>query len=274
MWWTHSIKGSWRKVSPPHRGLIFGDGLFETVRVRKGCVCFAADHQARLAVGLRALGLKPPCPDSEVWQAVHRLARRFPESRIKIVVARLGEGAYTPPTPQSRVWIQVSPLTPTTTYPLGPPQNLIVYPHALSLLTPWSAYKTLSAIGYVQSSAYAQAHGFSDALLTAASGTYTETARANFFLWDGHTLYTPPLSEGIVAGVFRRNILTLAQTLGLPCVETPITTDLLASAQAVFTTNVIQGLCPIETITHQKTYHFRRSPIQNLLAEAIKAQLD
>lgn len=273
MWWTRSTKGFWQKVRPPHRGLTFGDGLFETVRVLKGRPCFLADHQKRLAEGLEALSLRLPYPANEVWQAVKRLAKRFPESRIKIVITRLGEGAYAPPTNESCVWIQVKPLLPMPTYPLGPDQTLLVYPYPLSLYTPWSAYKTLSAVGYVQSSAYAQAQGFTDALLRTPQGTYSETARANFFLWDGHALFTPPLSEGIVKGVFRSNILKAAQNLGLPCFETPITKELLASAKAAFTTNVIQGLCPVTTISHQKTYHLAKAPIYTLLTETIQTLL-
>jgi branched-subunit amino acid aminotransferase/4-amino-4-deoxychorismate lyase len=227
----------------------FGDGVFETIRLQEGQPLFWAAHRARLTQAMETLALQLPCPWESIEAQLYALSARLRYGRLKLLIIRAGEGAYTPLTQETLVWLIAQPLPKNPSYPLSSAQNLILYPHPLLVETPWSRFKTLSAIPYVQAAYYASQKGHSDALLLSQEGYVAETSRANLFWFDGKTLHTPPLSTGAVAGILRAQIITLATSLHIPTQETLTHPESLAHAQEVFTTNVIQGLAPVKQLT-------------------------
>ncbi len=248
MWASHYISGSWQEKPPPDRGISFGDGAFETIRLQEGKVLFWEAHLTRLSQALNVLGLHLPCTWEEIAYQARLLAPRFQQGRLKILLSRAGQGAYSPPTNETHLWLIAQPISVNPHYPISTQQSLLLYPYPLLLETPWSRFKTLSALHYVQAARYAAERGFSDAILLSAGGYLAETSRANLFWYDEKALHTPPPATGAVAGILQELVKTTAQDLGIPVQETLATPETLLDAQEVFTTNVIQGLAPVREL--------------------------
>lgn len=232
----------------PDRGISFGDGVFETIRVEGGQILFWEAHRDRLTAALQTLDLCLPCSWADIIKQAHFMAARCPYGRLKVLVIRAGEGAYTPPTQEALLWLSLQQVPENPHYPLGPEQRLVLYPYARLVESPWSRFKTLSALPYVQAARYAAKKGFTDAILLSAEGYLAETSRANLFWYDGKYLYTPPLSTGAVQGILRGQILASARQLHIPAQESLAMPEALLTAQEVFTTNVIQGIAPVKQV--------------------------
>ncbi|MCS7297142.1 MAG: aminotransferase class IV [Bacteroidia bacterium] len=254
MWYLY-VNGSWIPTPAPTRGELFGDGLFETIRFWRGQPLFLSDHLHRLIEGARILSLQLPLPPQFLIGEIHRLAQAYPEARLKLLLYRIGEGAYTPSTSHSHLRLCITPLSETP-FPLGPPQLAVRFPVNFIVPTPWSPYKTLSALGYVQAASYAQARGCHEAILVSAGGLLSETSRANLFFWDGKVLRTPALGTGCIAGICRLQVIRTAHRLGIPVEEGFYPPDALLSAVESFTTNVVQGIVPLlELRDVRRTFH-------------------
>ncbi|GIV23656.1 MAG: aminotransferase class IV [Bacteroidia bacterium] len=256
--WLHYVNGSWQETLPPGRGSLFGDGVFETLHIYRGKVLFLTDHLRRLRQALQTLHLNLPFPIEALAAQVQALAAPFERARLKLIVQRAGEGTYMPPSTAGEVWAFLQPLADAL-FPLGPAQRVVVFPTPFLTYTPWSRYKTLSALGYVQAAAYAQAHRCDDALVLSTDGGLAETTRANLFFWDGAVLRTPSLRSGCIAGILRTHILRLAATSGIPTEEGTYPIESLATASEVFTTNVLQGIRPVLGVIGQGS-SFRTGP--------------
>jgi len=271
--WLRYANGSWQVRPLPHRGERFGDGVFETVHVLEGRLLFAAAHLQRLRQACLALDLRPPLALEVIFQEAARLAESTPAGRLRLVLYREGAGGYTPSSNGAVIEIGLQAET-ARPFPLGPAQRLILYPTPFLVQTPWSSFKTLSSVAYVQAAAYAQAQRCDDALLLSVQGHLAETSRANLFFWDGQVLRTPSLRTGCVAGILRQQVLQLARTLGLPTEEGLYPYETLLQAQEVFTTNVIQGIAPVLGL-HGTGVSFRTGPdsLAAHLSEALSRQL-
>ncbi len=100
--------------------------------------------------------------------------------------------------------------------------------------------KTTNAMIYCVAARQASAKKVDNAILLNTNGNPIETTLANIFSVKGDTIYTPPLSEGPVAGVMRRYMLEQLPKKGFTIKEEPFTQDFLKTADAVFVTNAIR----------------------------------
>ncbi len=255
----------------PNRGISFGDGVFETIRVEGGQMLFWEAHRNRLTAALQTLDLCLPCSWADIIKQAHFMAARCLHGRLKVLVIRAGEGAYTPPTQEALLWLSLQQVPENPHYPLGPEQRLILYPHARLVESPWSRFKTLSALPYVQAARYAAKRGFTDALLLSADRYLAETSRANLFWYDGQSLHTPTLSTGAVEGILRSQVLASAAWLRIPIQETLAAPEALLTAQEVFTTNVIQGIAPVKQV--KLSDRFERTYPEPRLLPCLAAQV-
>ncbi len=272
MWVFHYTSGFWQEKPPLDRGVSFGDGAFETIHLYAGRVLFYEAHQTRLTQALNVLGLRLPCAWEEIAYQARLLAPRFQQGRLKILLIRAGQGAYTPPTNETHLWVIAQPILVNPHYPIGTQQSLLLYPYPLLVETPWSRFKTLSALPYVQAARYAAERGFTDAILLSAEGYLAETSRANLFWYDGKALHTPPPATGTIAGILQELVKTTAQALRISVEETLATPEALLDAQEVFTTNVIQGLSPVRelTLSDGQTHTYSEPALVRDLSKALQ----
>lgn len=116
----------------------------------------------------------------------------------------------------------------------------------------------------------AQAQGAEEAIWFNRDGYLTEGVFSNLFLWHEDRLYTPPLEEGILAGVTRQVVLELASHLSIDCRVERLPVDLLSRADAVFLTNSVREIVPVIRLgeTPLPTY-----PIVSQLQEAYRQEV-
>ncbi|MCS7074661.1 MAG: aminotransferase class IV [Bacteroidia bacterium] len=261
-----------------NRAFRYGDGLFETVRVISGKPVFWDLHYQRLLRGLRILGIHIPKSFSESFFQAQFLelieATEISEgARIRLQVWRSGDGLYSPNSNECEFLIDITPLQENS-YHLEKDQKLTIYPEPLLHGTILTTIKSISSLPYIIAADYAKQSGYDDAIIVSTQKTnkiIAETSKANIFIVLNHELLTPSINSGCLPGIMRKIVLETAEALQIPHREETITQEMLSKASEVFTTNVVQGICPVRYIKgfdktfSTQTNHITQSIFQFLL---------
>lgn len=234
----------------PHddRGLLLGDGLFETVLALDGALVWAEAHLDRLEAGCAALGL--PAPDRaearrlmQAAPAAAGLARGRAAVRLTLTAGSGGRGLDRPDAPAPRMFAAASP-APAAAGPV----RLMVSGVRRNEGSPASRLKTLAYLDNVLARAEARAAGADDALMLNNRGEAACAAAANvFWLRDGR-LFTPALSCGVLAGITRARVIAYAAAQGLETVEARASLDEVLKAEAMVLSNSLIGLRPVSVL--------------------------
>lgn len=229
-----------------NRAFRYGDGLFETMKVVNGVPLFLKDHVDRLVRGCAILGLNAgPVFDYEklkgiVTQLLDK--NNVLNARVRLTVFRDGDGLYF--TTSDRCFWHISCLESEQGYyetnKFG--INLGVFNEEVKTTGKLSNVKTLNSLVYIVAATYAQKHSFDDVLISNTRGNFIETVSSNLFVFKDGNLNTPPLSDGCLEGVLRKNVIRISETNGLKCIETSVDTDMLNNADEILLTNVIKGV--------------------------------
>lgn len=256
-----------------NRAFLYGDGLFETMRVYKGQILWLTDHAARLNRGLTALGLVLETKDElATWLQNKVIELLSTESatnhRVRGTFFRAGGGLYTPEEDGCAYLFDSVPLA-IDPYPFSTKGLSIGIAEGVRLdQNRLSPHKTLNALPYVLAGREKQAQGWEDCLLLNTAGRVAEAQAANVFLWRDGVVYTPDLHEGCIAGVLRQQVLRLLAELGWKVIEGPIEITQLKHAQEIWLTNAIQGIrwvASIEGIQHHRYQGKQAQYIQQAL---------
>ena len=219
-------------------GLQQGEGLFETLLLRKGRLGFWQRHLDRLVQGARELGLVPPASPEDWWQDLLKLkqATELDDLAVRLLLFRDGERirrvvAATPATESSIIPVRVGAVHPALD---GPRQ--LAHLKSLNYLVPRRAH-AVGAEG-----------GYDEVLFRDRFGRVLEGTRSSIFAVMGGELHTAPLSMPILPGVTRQVLLELAEELGTAARLRPFTEDDLRSAQEAFLTASLRGVRPIREV--------------------------
>lgn len=226
-------------VSVFDRGFVYGDGLFETLRLYNGRPFRWDDHWERLRRGAEFLRIRPPFSSAELLSHVAELVLRngMPDSVLRIVLSRgVGHRGYSPKGAPQPVLVMSLHAAPSS----GPEQplqwRLVTSSLRLAPDDPLAGFKTCNKIRHVLARAEAEEKGADEALLLNTTGEVAEAASANLFWIDDHAVWTPPLASGALPGVTRCVIFEICRTLALPCHEKRIRLKGLFAAAGVFLT--------------------------------------
>ena len=231
-------------MTVPHddRGLLLGDGLFETVLARDGVLVLMEAHGRRLQAGAAVLGLPSPALDTleraarEALRAAGLQAGRA-AVRLTLTAGSGGRGLDRPadPTPRLLASAAASPS------PQGP-VSLAVSQVRRNETSPAARLKSLAYLDQVIARRQAQADGADEALMLNTAGRLACAAAANvFWIADGR-LCTPRLDCGVLDGIMRGQVLARAGTCGLEAAEVGAGLEVLEKAEAVFVTNSLIGV--------------------------------
>lgn len=253
-------------ASPPvipidDRGLLLGDGLFETVLFMAGEPVLWAAHAARLTRGCQALGL--PTPDEgrllgEARRAVadRRLGRARAAVRLTWTAGSGGRGLIRP----DPILPRLAASAAASPRPEGP-ATVVVASIRRNARSPISRLKTLSYLDNVLARREAEAAGADEALMLNTAGHVACASAANlFWIVDGR-LYTPSLSCGVLDGVLRAEVMRSA-----PVLEVRATFDGLMQAEAAFLTNSLIGVRPIKVMAGR---FLKEHPIMDTVRESL-----
>jgi branched-chain amino acid aminotransferase/4-amino-4-deoxychorismate lyase len=241
------------------RGLLLGDGLFETILARDAKLVLFEDHMARLTAGCAALGLSAPdaeearelCHDAivEAGQAP-RLA-----VRLTLTAGSGGRGLARPDRLEPHVFATAAPTERVET-----PAELVTSPVRRNEGSPTSWLKSLSYLDNVWARQLAAP---AEALMLNNAGEICCAAAANIFWIKDSRLFTPSLDCGVLDGVMRRQVMELEK---VEQVRAP--RAMLETAQAVFLTSSLIGVRPVSLLDgHPLPSH----PMVARLAEALHA---
>lgn len=228
------------------RAARYGDGVFETIRMREGKLLFIEDHYFRLMASMRILRMMIPMdftPEYIVDQALWLAEERgFENGRLRLQIVRSGGGAYTPNSNAIDWWMELDPLDAKdyVMNEVGLKVELFkdhyVQPGLLSTL------KSSNALPYVLGSIYAKENQFDAVLLVNDAKQLVEANYGNVFLVQGNVLRTAPLEDGALRGVFRKNVVEWAKDIKLEVQEASINPFDLQKADEVWITNTIRGI--------------------------------
>jgi branched-chain amino acid aminotransferase/4-amino-4-deoxychorismate lyase len=227
------------------RGLLLGDGLFETLLWVDGQVQCLDAHLDRLAAGCKILGL--PVPDRE---AAGRLCRAAPgeagvESgraavRLTLTAGSGGRGLDRPGAPTIRLMARAAAATPVSA-----PADLVLARTRRNEGSPAARLKTLSYLDNVLARGEARAAGADEAVMLNNRGELACASAANLFWITDDTLFTPALSCGVLNGIVRARVLAKAAALGVETVVVAAGVPALEGARAAFLTNSLIGVRPV-----------------------------
>ena len=229
-----------------NRGYRYGDGLFETLKIRDGKILLASLHFDRLQKGLALLNIRLPGHSTvqRLQEEILHLASKNQcenHARVRLTVTR-GRGGLYDGNPPGDFLIECWPLD--TMVGLLNTNGLVmgVYPDARKPCDRFSSLKSTSFQPYALAALYAKEQQWNDALLLNSNGCIADSTIANLFLFKKGMLFTPALSEGCIDGVMRRYLLTALRDSGTTVEETRIHPEELLDAEELFLTNAIRGI--------------------------------
>jgi branched-chain amino acid aminotransferase len=261
------------KLSVFNRGLAYGDALFETIKTLNGKILFWEDHYFRLMASMRILRMEIPMTftpeflESQILELVSHHNSDSNSFRVKFTVFRNQGGFYTPNSNAVSYFITAEPL-PTDLYLLNTSdyrielfKDFYITPGLLSTLK--SNNKLLNVLGSV----YAKENQYDNCLLLNTNKNIVEALNGNLFLVKDNVIKTPPLDDGCLKGIMRKQILEIIGKIpDFECVEASISPFELQKADELFVTNVIQGIQPIKS--------FRKKNFTNHVSQSILAKLN
>lgn len=254
------------------RGLNYGDGLFETMRVRGRRIRLLDYHLDRLYAGCRRLEIAAPNA-AHLRRELERIASARNDAVLKLIVTR-GSGArgYRPSGRERATRIIRLHALPGGASQAAGPARVRLCATPLSINPRLAGLKTLNRLDAVLARAEWRDARIWEGLMGDGEGGWVCGTMSNLFLVHGRTLATPLLDRGGVAGVMRRWILASASRLRLRPVERRIRWQDLASADEVFMSNAVVGMRSVRTIERPAGESLRFSCVGT--ADALRALLD
>ncbi len=234
-----------------NRAFLYGDAVFETVKIMNNKILFLEDHYFRLMSSMRVVRMEIPMNFTMEYleeQILSLVAKNqvLNSSRARITVYR-NDGGYYLPQNNSVSFLIHSIALENTLYSIEKKQYEVdLYKDFYITKQLLSSIKTTNKIINITGSIFANENGLDNCLLLNDSKNVVEALQGNIFMLLGSKLVTPPVSEGCLNGVMRKQILSLAKKLGnLEVVEEVISPFDLQKADELFITNVIKGIQPI-----------------------------
>ncbi len=249
------------------RSFLYGDGLFETLRVRHGCPLWWNRHTARLQGGADLLRIALPWSSSELHRFALELIQKnaMPDCLFRITVSR-GSGARGYSTKGANAPTVAMTLHPQVATPTS--VRIVTATTRVPAHDPLTTVKSANKLLQILARAEAEERGADEALLLNLDGDVAEAASGNVFWIADGSIGTPPASAGALPGVTREVLLELCRKHQLPAAEQSISRAQLLGMEAVFLTNSAAGIVPVSEIDAQK---IGTSPLVATLQEWYRA---
>jgi branched-chain amino acid aminotransferase len=263
-WFNGALIEGAISIDPADRGLTLGDGVFETILVRGSKIIWLDEHLVRMKVAAQELGIEFDEAQIRAGAASVSAENRHEVSALRITLTR---GVVTP---RALTGHGVLPNLLMTLSEINAAQpaslTLAISTIRRNETAPSSRLKTLSYMDNIAAAREVTARA-DDALMLNTVGHVASTTIGNLFLLKGSNLITPSLDQGILAGITRGKILSLARGLGLTPLETAVRVDDLFSADAVFRCNSLRLATPVTKVDDRLV---GRQSIENISSALLK----
>jgi len=239
------------QLTVSNRSFLYGDGIFETLKIVNNKILFFEDHYFRLMASMRIVRMEIPMIftmeylEEQILKLVGLLAIQD-SARVRFTVFRNEGGFYLPNDNSISFVIQASKLE-NIRYKISKIQfEVDLYKDFIVPRQLLSTLKTANKITHVTASIFAKENQLDSALLINETKNVIEAANGNLFMLMGNKLITPPISEGCLNGIMRKQIISLAKQIdSVEVIEAAISPFDLQKADELFITNVIVGIQPI-----------------------------
>lgn len=269
------VPGDGPVIGLGNRAFHFGDGLFESMRIIKGRLCFADAHWARMTTGGQLLRIELPDGLDRATFEKHclELAQRngLEGGRCRFTLFRGGDGVYRPETNKGVYAIEVGRM-PDVHHVLNE-QGLTVdiWPEMRKPVNDLARHKTLNAQYYVMAALWSRDRDLDDCLLQNERGNIIESSQGNLFIVSNGVLYTPSLADGCIGGVMRAQVINLALAHGIKVYECSLNPQNLLAADELFFSNAVSG---IRWVSAYRTKRYTHRMAGALLEMLIKITLN
>lgn len=238
------------------RALQYGEGVFETIRVKESLPEYLDLHLGRLRKGAKFIGIG--FPDVDYESLIRKLVKRNPLSKklakLKIILSP-GEKKQTPHF--------------CITLELYNPPDRFNYATGIKLFTAKHPYceskvakiKSICRLPYMKLRETAMKNRCFDCLLTSSGGEILESTVANLFIWDGRNFSVPPISSCRLHGIMERAVVKELKRRGFSVCEKNITLKRLNSRKGIFLTNSLIGVLPVKAVGNIILRNIIREPV-------------
>lgn len=264
-------------ISPFDRGFLYGDGLFETIRIYDGKGYLLGRHLRRLASGLDYLGIGHPS-ERELEEAVQLTvaANGVGDAVLRLTVTRGTGGSVGEPgeSEAPTVLITLKPLLHKTDNNLPGGGEAIITLSALHVEPALGRrLKMLNYLTAIYSARELREAGVREGVLLTRDGIIAEGTVSTIFCIARGALFTPPLELGILPGITRERLLELAREAGVQVREERFGRAFLLDADECFYTNSVRELVPVVRVDDQVIGAGEPGELTRRLAELYRADI-
>ncbi|RKS53282.1 branched-chain amino acid aminotransferase [Gillisia mitskevichiae] len=260
-------------ISVFNRGLSYGDSVFETLRVINGKIIFWEDHYFRLMSSMRIMRMEIPANfspeflEEEILLLLKTNELLSSPARIRFTVFRTAGGFYRPNTLDIEYIVTSEKLEdPFYLLNTDPYEVELFKDHYVTsglLSTIKSNNRAINVLGSI----FAKENDYENCLLINENKQVVEALNGNIFLVNGNKIKTPPLKDGALNGISRKQILSVVKKMmDLEIEESSISPFELQKADELFISNVIVGIQPISK--------YRKKEFDNSVAKEVLTKLN
>lgn len=255
-------------LSNSNRAFLYGDGVFETIKIVNNKILFSEDHYFRLMASMRIVRMLIPNDFTleyfeEQILSIVNATNNQDSARVRFTVFRNDGGYYLPQTRSVSFLIQISELPNTHYLFSSDAYEVDLYKDFYITKQLLSTIKTTNKMINITGSIFASENDLNNCLLLNDEKNVVEALNGNLFMLNGTTLTTPKIDDGCLNGIMRKQVLQVAKKIqGIEVLEQSISPFDLQKADELFITNIIVGIQPI---TKYRKKEFKTDLAQKLL---------
>ncbi|MBN2746140.1 MAG: aminotransferase class IV [Bacteroidales bacterium] len=232
-----------------NRAFKYGDGLFESMRIENFQPRFLDDHFVRLESACQTIGIETNNSLDTIKDEIEFISKDFKDAILRLSVIRKSGGKYLPLNNNFDYLIEIQELAPQSLQ--SSIETIGIYSKNEKPISDFGRFKTTSSILYVLASIFAKENGYEDVLIKNTNGNIIEATSSNVFVRRGNQISTPPLSDGPIDGVMRKQILKLSNLTPYYIVEQTISETDLNKADEIFLTNSVKGIVSVTSFNNK-----------------------
>jgi branched-chain amino acid aminotransferase len=273
------VNGDWTPksqaaVSVFDHGLLYGDGVFEGIRVYDGVIFQFKEHLDRLYSSAKTIKLKVPLSPEEMTKAVVETLKRngLKDAYIRLVVTRgVGDLGVDPRKCRKSSLVIIAEF-------VDPSYGVIAKRRGISAIissvrrdsvdATSHEIKSLNYLNSVMAKIEALDVGADDALMLDRNGFLSEATTTNLFLVKNEEVFTPPTSAGILPGLTRKRTIKLVRELGYNMFERALTPYDVVNADEAFLTGTLAEIVPLVKVKGIEIGDGEPGPITHRIMEA------
>jgi branched-chain amino acid aminotransferase len=260
-------------ISSGNRSFRYGDGLFETMKFINARIPNEEFHFERLFNGLSLLQFDVPKNFNHAFlqKKIKELLNKNKHTkvaRIRLVVFRGNGGIFDPENLFPNYIIETWPIEDQ----IKLNENGLVVDIFADIQKSCDSFSNLKSnnyLPYVMAGLFAKKNKLNDCIILNSFGRICDSAIANVFIVDGNNIYTPPLTEGCVAGIMRRWMMERFSLKKYKVIEKNLSIEDLLNADELFLTNSISYMRWVKTFrdknyTNEKVKEIYQHILKNI----------